>query len=178
MPVSESKRQGWVIQVVPGTGESFGHYLSRFRRENYLSHKTLGEVLSVPTKVVSDWEVASRRRIPDAAELKRLSQLLGISCDRLREMMPREPVHLQTRLCPACYAENPVHQAAWQQQGVDECDRHRIPLLSACPNCGTGFRTPSLWRNEQCENCQTALSEMALNSPAHLHRPEGDAECR
>jgi hypothetical protein len=178
MPVIESRRQGWVIQVVPGTGESFGHYLSRFRRENYLSHKTLGEVLSVPTKVVSEWEVPSRRRIPDAAELERLSCLVGIPFSRLREMLPPTPLYLQTRLCPACYAENPVHQAAWQQQGVDECDRHRMPLLSACPNCGTGFRTPSLWWNEQCEKCQTALSEMTLNPPVHLHQPGNDAGCR
>ena len=177
MPVSESKRQGWVIQVEPGAGESLGHFLSRFRRENCLSHKTLGEVLGVPTKVVSDWEVPSRRRIPDTAELERLSQLVGIPLSRLREMMPREPLHLQTRLCPACYAENPVHQTGWQQQGVEECDRHQIRLLSACPNCGTGFRTPSLWWNEQCEKCQTALSEMTLNPPVHLRQPGSDAEC-
>lgn len=158
--MSEGGHPGWVIQVLPGAGESLGHYLSRFRRENCLSHKTLSEVLVVPTKVLSEWEVPSRRRIPDSAQLERLSQLVGLPCDRLREMFPREPLHLQTRLCPTCYAENPVHQAGWQQQGVEECDRHKIPLLSACSICGIGFRTPSLWREGQCEKCQTVFGEM------------------
>jgi hypothetical protein len=172
--MSEGGHLGWVIQVVPGEGESLGHYLSRFRRENCLSHKTLGEVLAVPTKVVSEWEVPSRRRIPDETQLERLSQLVGLRCDRLWEMLPREPLHLQTRLCAACYAENPVHQASWQQQGVDECARHEIPLLSACPICRTGFRTPSLWCEERCEKCQIVFDEMnaVQNAQSALVRRE------
>ena len=67
--MSENVRQGWMIELVPGAGESFGHYLNRFRRENCLSHRTLGEVLAVPPKVVSEWEVPSRRRIPDVSSI-------------------------------------------------------------------------------------------------------------
>lgn len=170
MPMREGRSEGWVVQVVPGVGESFGHYLSRFRRENCLSHRTLGEVLGIPMKVVNEWEVPSRRRIPNAEQLERLSQLVGISGDRLREMLPPTPLYLQTRLCPACYAENPVHQTAWQHPGVDECERHGLPLLSACPECGTGFRTPALWWNEQCEQCHMALSAMALHPAVHSNQ--------
>lgn len=167
MPVSEGIKQGWVIQVEPGSGESFGHYLSRFQRANCLSHKTLGEVLAVPPQVVREWEVPSHRHIPDVSQLERLSQLMGIGSDRLREMLPKEPLHLQTRLCPACYAENPVHQAGWQQQGVDKCNRHQIALLNACPICGMGFRMPSLWRDELCAKCHTAFGKMTANPLSH-----------
>ena len=158
--MSSATNQGWVLQVVPGPGESLGHYLSRFRRANYLSCKTLGEELEVPTKIFSDWEVPSRRRVPDAAQLERLSQLVGISPDRLRQMFPLAPMHLQTRLCPACYTEAPVHRVSWQQKGVDQCDRHKLVLLSACPTCGTGFRTPALWNNEPCQGCGLPFEQM------------------
>jgi len=78
---------GWVVQVVPDLEESFGHYLGRFRRANCLSHKTLGAELQVPLKIVSDWESPSRRRSPDSAQLERLSQLVGISPEHLRQML-------------------------------------------------------------------------------------------
>lgn len=145
---------------MPGTEESFGHYLSRFRRANCLSHKTLGEELQVPTKIVSDWEVLSRRRIPDSAQLERLSRLVGISPNHLRQMFPPAQLHLQTRLCSACYAETPVHRVTWQQKGMDWCDRHQLPLLSACPACGVGFRIPALWNNEPCQGCELPFEQM------------------
>lgn len=154
------QRQGWVFQVVPGTDESLGHYLSRFRQANCLGHKTLAEELQVPTKLVSDWEVPSRRRVPDSAQLERLSQLVGISMEQLRQMFPPQSMHLQTRLCPACYAQEPVHRVTWQQSGVDQCDRHQVLLLSACPMCGTGFRTPALWHNEPCHGCGLPFEQM------------------
>jgi len=153
-------RRGWVVQVVPGNDESFGHYLSRFRRANFLSHKTLGEELQVPTKIVSDWERPSRRQLPDLEQLERLSQLVGLSPAKLRQMFPSASIHLQTRLCPACYGEVPVHCQTWQQKGIEQCDRHQSPLLSACPICQTGFRTPALWSDGCCERCKLPFSQM------------------
>ncbi len=156
--------QWWVVRVMPGSDESLGHYLSRFRQMNCLSHKTLGEELQVPRQSVSEWEVPSRRRIPDEAQLERLSQLVGIGAERLQQMFPVTPLHLQTRLCPACYGETPVHRVSWQQQGVDWCDRHQTLLLSACPVCGTGFRTPALWNNEGCQGCGLRFDQMESSS--------------
>ena len=155
-------QQGWVVQVMPGSEESFGHYLGRFRRANCLSHKTLGEELQVPLKIVSDWEAPSRRRSPDSAQLERLSQLVGISPEHLRQMFPPAHLHLQTRLCPACYGEVPIHRVSWQQVGVAHCDRHHLRLLSACPVCQTGFRTPALWEDDQCEKCKLPMSQMHM----------------
>ncbi len=158
-------QQGWVVQVVPGLEESFGHYLGRFRRANCLSHKTLGEALQVPLKLISDWESPSRRRNPDSAQLERLSQLVGLSPEQLAKMFPPAPLHLRTRLCPTCYGEVPIHRVSWQQQGEDWCNRHQRYLLSACPACKTGFRTPALWDDDRCEQCQLPLSQMHMTRP-------------
>jgi len=158
---------GWVVQVVPDLEESFGHYLGRFRRANCLSYKTLGEELQVPLKIVSDWERPSRRQLPDVAQLKRLSQLTGLSPMQLRQMLPSVSLHLQTRLCPACYAEVPVHRRTWQENGVDQCDRHQLFLLSACPACQTGFRTPALWEAGCCERCGLEFSHMRSHSSSN-----------
>ena len=153
----------WVWQLAPGPDESFGHYLSQFRRLNCLSHKTLGAELNVPSQRVAEWEVPSRRRLPDPAQLERLAQLVRVSPTRLQQMFPPARPHLQTRLCPLCYAETPVHRVTWQQLGVDECDRHQIPLLKACPICRTGFRTPALWNNEPCLGCGQRFEQMESN---------------
>jgi protein-arginine kinase activator protein McsA len=81
-----------------------------------------------------------------------------------------QDVSLQTRLCPECYGEAPVHRVSWQHQGLDQCDseallqagRHKLVLLSACPVCGTSFRTPALWNNEPCQGCGLAFEQMAF----------------
>ncbi|MGH2415805.1 MAG: hypothetical protein ACRDEA_19370, partial [Microcystaceae cyanobacterium] len=75
-------------------------------------------------------------------------------------MLPPVGLHLQTRLCAACYAENPVHQRAWQQDESDRCDRHYLKLLSNCPVCQTGFRTPALWESDRCECCGMSFGKM------------------
>jgi hypothetical protein len=75
-------------------------------------------------------------------------------------MLPPPDLHLQTRLCAACYGEVPIHRVSWQQKGVDWCDRHHLRLLSTCPVCQTGFRTPALWEDDQCEKCKLPMSQM------------------
>lgn len=151
---------GWVFRVKVVPGESFGHYLGRFRRANVLSHKILAEHLGVREVWVQEWERPSRRRHPTALQLLALSRLMDVEPAHLKRMLPPNCLHLQTRLCPDCYAEVPVHRAKWQRLSVQRCDRHRLPLLSACPVCNTGFRTPALWENEQCEQCGLAFAEM------------------
>uniref|UniRef100_A0A7C3P9X7 Uncharacterized protein n=1 Tax=Oscillatoriales cyanobacterium SpSt-418 TaxID=2282169 RepID=A0A7C3P9X7_9CYAN len=96
--------------------------------------------------------------------MKRLSQLMGLAPMQLRQMLPSVSLHLQTRLCPACYAEVPVHRRTWQEKGVDQCDRHHLLLLSACPVCQTGFRLPALWEEGCCERCGLEFSHMRSHS--------------
>ena len=57
--------------------ESFGHFLGRFRRANYLSSEQLSALLGQRSYVVAYWETPSRRRQPTPNELRALSQLTG-----------------------------------------------------------------------------------------------------
>lgn len=150
----------WVFRVVPGPGESLGHFLGRFRRANELSHKAIAQHLGVRVEWVKAWESPSLRRNPTDLQLLALSKLVDVKCEQLTTMLPPQDLHLQTRLCAACYAEAPVHRVSWQQKGIDWCDRHKTPLRSTCPICATGFRTPALWNNEPCQGCGLTFEQM------------------
>lgn len=150
----------WVFRVFPVPGESFGHFLGRFRRANGLSHRAIAEHLGVRMSWVQDWEIPSRRRQPTELQLIALSKLVEVKPNQLAKLLPPARLHLQTRLCAACYAETAVHQAVWQRTGKTVCDRHALRFLSACPVCQTGFRTPALWEDERCEHCGLAFSQM------------------
>lgn len=150
----------WVFQVKAYDGESLGHFLGRFRRANALSHKAIAQHLGVRVEWVKAWESPSLRRNPTNLQLLAISKLVDVECEQLTTMLPPPDLHLQTRLCPACYGEVPIHRVSWQQKGVDWCDRHQRYLLSSCPVCQTGFRTPALWEDDQCEKCRLPLSQM------------------
>jgi hypothetical protein len=49
----------WVFRTVPGPGESFGHFLGRFRRANELSHKAIADHLGVRVEWAKAWESPS-----------------------------------------------------------------------------------------------------------------------
>ncbi len=150
----------WVFRVTIYDGESLGHFLGRFRRANQLSHRAIADHLGIRVEWVQAWETPSRRRHPTSLQLVALSKLMDVDPEQLVKMLPSSNLHLQTRLCGACYAEVPVHRLTWQQQGIDQCDRHPLPLLSACPHCKTGFRTPALWSDGCCERCKLPFSQM------------------
>ncbi len=158
----------WVFRVVPVPGESLGHYLGRFRRANGLSHRAIADHLGVRVSWVEDWERPSMRRNPTELQRIALSKLVEIEPKQLARMLPPARLHLQTRLCAACYEETPVHLVNWQREGKGVCAprsgslrvRHALRLLSACPICGAGFRTPSLWQDERCEQCGLMFTQM------------------
>ena len=101
----------WVIRVDPYPGESFGHFVARFRRANCLSVGSLASMLGQRPYVISYWETPSRRRRPDRQQLKSLADLMGIEVKSLRStLLPvQTQVYLRTRLCPLCYSETPSH---------------------------------------------------------------------
>ncbi|MGI0488621.1 helix-turn-helix domain-containing protein [Pantanalinema rosaneae CENA516] len=154
--------ESWVFRVVPVPGESLGHFLGRFRRANQLSHRAIADHLGVRVIWVQAWEQPSRRRNPTELQLIALSKLVEVDPEQLVKMLPPVRLHLQTRLCAVCYAETFVHQANWQQEGREGCDHHTLRLLSNCPICGTGFRTPALWENERCEHCGLPFIQMRV----------------
>ncbi|MBE9010805.1 TniQ family protein [Pseudanabaenaceae cyanobacterium LEGE 13415] len=150
----------WIFRVEPHPDESFGHFMGRFRRANELSHKAIADQLGIRIEWVQSWDSPSRRRNPTSLQMIALSKLTDVDPEQLAKMLPSEPLHLQTRLCPVCYTEVPVHRSTWQQLNVDQCDRHSMQLLSACPECQTGFRTPALWEDDRCEGCGLSFAQM------------------
>lgn len=152
----------WVFRVESPPGESLGHFLGRFRRANYLSHKALAEHLGVRVEWVQDWEKPSRRRNPTPLQLIALSKLVEVETKQLALMLPPVDLHLQTRLCAACYQEVPIHRVEWQQAGTTCCQRHRLDLLSVCPVCGTCFELPALWEKGCCGECGSPFEQMVI----------------
>jgi transcriptional regulator with XRE-family HTH domain len=153
--------QSWVFRVEAYRGESLGHFLGRFRRANDLSHKSLADHLGIRVEWVIAWESPSRRRNPTSLQLIALSKLVDIEPQQLTEMLPPQLLELKTRLCAACYTEQPSHQVQWQQAETQECAHHHLNLLSMCPVCNTGFRTPALWSDDECcEQCGLLFKEM------------------
>lgn len=157
--------ESWVFRVEAQEGESLGHFLGRFRRANHFSHKAIAEHLGVRVEWVQDWETPSRRRNPTSLQLIALSKLVEVEPKQLAKMLPPDRLHLQTRLCAACYAQTPVHRTVWQRAGKSGCDRHRLRLLSTCPVCNMSFQTPALWNSdgvlgECCESCGLAFNQM------------------
>jgi transcriptional regulator with XRE-family HTH domain len=118
----------WVFRVTPHPEESLGHFLGRFRRANHLIHTVVADHLGVRVAWVQDWERPSRRRNPTPLQLVALSKLTDVEPDQLARMLPPDPLHLQTRLCPACYREAPVHRWTWQRAGQNRCEYH-VKLL-------------------------------------------------
>jgi transcriptional regulator with XRE-family HTH domain len=151
----------WVYRVKAEEGESFGHYLGRFCRANYLSHKVVADHLGINVSWVEEWESPSRRRQPTEPQLRAIAKLVDVAPEKLAKMLPPDCLHLQTRLCGACYGEVPVHRVVWQESGKAVCDRHGLYLLSVCPGCQSGFRTPALWLEKDCEDCGLPFSQMA-----------------
>jgi hypothetical protein len=126
--------EGWVFWVKAYQGESLGHFLGKFRRANDLSHKILADHLGIRVEWVIAWESPSRWRNPTSLQLIALSKLVDIAPQQLAEMLPPEPLELKTRLCAACYAEQPFHRTQWQEVETEECTHHHqnlshIPLF-------------------------------------------------
>ncbi len=148
----------------PYPEESFGHFLGRFRRANYLSSAHLAAMLKQRPYAVSYWETPSRRRQPDASALQHLSQLTDVAVERFSSM--RSPLgtqlHKSTRLCADCYTEVPCHKLTWPVMAQPNCKIHRQPLYGACPQCGSAFRLPSYWRIGECDHCHLPFQEMRV----------------
>jgi transcriptional regulator with XRE-family HTH domain len=162
MPIIEWLNDGWMFQITAMPGESLGHYLGRFRRANCLSQSELAELVLINVQLLRGLEMPSLGQPLSANQSKRLCSFLGVTETQLLEMMPpvRSQLHLATRLCPNCYRDSPIHRQEWQHAGGEQCDRHKAPLLTACPACATAFRLPALWENGCCEQCWLPFQEM------------------
>ncbi len=159
----DSGIQPWLFQVEPHEGESFSHFLGRFRRPNHLTPSGLGKLAGIGA-VVARWERFHLNPPPTDRELKALAAIVGVSPERLSAMLSPKDTGMQwtpIRLCGACYGETPCHKIEWQFKSVWKCDRHQLKLLSKCPKCGAPFKIPALWEEGTCQRCQLRFLEMA-----------------
>ncbi|WP_236142366.1 TniQ family protein [Nostoc sp. CMAA1605] len=92
-----------------------------------------------------------------------MAKVVGVDADRLEQMLPLAEVGMKIepiQLCAACYAESPCHKIEWQFKVTQGCDRHKLSLLSECPNCGAKVKIPSLWVDGFCQRCFLRFEEM------------------
>ncbi|WP_460205622.1 TniQ family protein [Scytonema sp. NUACC21] len=69
--------------------------------------------------------------------------------------MKIEPI----RLCAACYAQSSYHNIEWQFKVTRGCARHKLSVLSECPNSGAR-KIPALWVDGWFERCFVKFAEM------------------
>ena len=154
--------QSWLLAIEPFSGESLSHFLGRFRLQNYLSPSALGNLAGVGA-VISRWEKFYLNPFPSAAHIESVADVVGVSPDRIRQMLAPEGVKMKCepiRLCGACYREQPFHRIEWQYQTTGGCEVHRLRLLPKCPNCRKGFPIPALWEDGCCSRCKLSFGEM------------------
>ncbi|MHC5760243.1 TniQ family protein [Nostoc sp.] len=152
----------WLFRVQPYQGESLSHFLGRFRRANDLTPTGLGKVAEVGG-AIARWEKFRFNPPPPRQQLESLATVVGVDADRLAQMLPSAGVGIKMepiRLCAACYAESPCHKIEWQFKATKGCNRHKLHLLSECPNCGGRFKIPALWIDGHCQRCFMRFTEM------------------
>ena len=79
--------QPWLFPVEPYEGESFSHFLGRFRRRNHLSPGALGDLAGVGG-VVARWERFHLNPFPSDQEFQALAEVVGVNSLQLRAMLP------------------------------------------------------------------------------------------
>lgn len=97
--------ESWLLPVEPFAGESLSHFLGRFRRQNHLSPSALGDLAGVGA-VIARWERFHLNPFPSDAELAAIAEVMGMTPDRIREMLAPEGVKMKCepiRLCGACW---------------------------------------------------------------------------
>jgi hypothetical protein len=154
--------QSWLFQVKPLEGESLSHFLGRFRRANDVTPTRLGKAAGLGG-AIARWEKFRFNPPPSQHQLEALATVVGVEADRLTQMLPPAEVGMKLepiRLCAACYTESPCHKIEWQLKVMQGCERHKLSLLSECPNCGARFKVPALWVDGWCQRCFMGFAEM------------------
>lgn len=152
----------WLFQVEPYQGESLSHFLGRFRRANDLTPTGLGKAAGLGG-AIARWEKFRFNPPPSRQQLEALAVVVGVDVDRLVQMLPPAGVGMKIepiRLCAVCYTESPCHKIEWQLKVIQGCDRHKLSLLSECPNCGARFKVPALWIDGWCQRCFMTFADM------------------
>lgn len=154
-----------LFPIEPYEGESISHFLGRFRSENDLTASGLGKLTGLGG-AIARWEKFRFNPPPSTKDLEALALVVGVTADRLKQMLPPEGIAIKLepiRICCACYAEQPWHRMEWQYKTTDRCTRHGVTLLSECPECHARFQIPSLWLEGRCHRCFISFAAMCHN---------------
>lgn len=158
-----TKVETWLFSIEPYEGESLSHFLGRFRRQNHLSPSALGDLADIGG-VVARWERFHLNPFPTVREFQALAEVVGVDSIRLRAMLPAKGMDMKCepiRMCGACYGEVPCHRMEWQYKSVWKCDRHKLKLISKCPNCRAKLKMPALWEHGFCHRCHLPFTEIS-----------------
>jgi hypothetical protein len=149
----------WYLE--PYEGESISHYFGRYcRREAVKSPAQLSQAAGLGP-ILARWEKFRFHPFPSAEELEQIGALIGLTRMQLEALLPKERMTLKPiRLCAACYLEAPYHRMEWQYQVRLSCSKHRLRLLTQCPNCRQPFPIPSLWQQGTCQRCGMGVKAM------------------
>ena len=156
------------LHLPPFDCERISHYLCRWYRLETVSisnSTSLSRKLRLG-KTLYRWEKFYFNPPPDQEELEKMSAIMHLDIDRLRQMFPPEDEPIKPepiRLCGACYAEAPYHRLSWQFQSTQGCDRHRLRLVSACRGhkCNERFPIPRDWVDGRCKKCGMKYASQA-----------------
>lgn len=175
LPDDERHRLGY---VEPYDCESISHYLGRlrhFKANSLPSATSLGTIAGIGA-VTSRWEKLYFNPFPSDEELEALGNLIQLTPDRLRAMLPPKGMTMQPRpirLCGVCYGDVPCHRIEWQYKDITAiCHIHRLRLLERCPSCKKPFQIPALWTDGKCYRCQRPFTSMAKTQ----HRVKTDRQ--
>jgi hypothetical protein len=156
-----------LLYLAPYEDESISSYLGRWYRQEVVSTDSysLGKRLRLG-KTLWRWENFYFNPPPTSKELQKIDELMEVGVERLLLMFPpvHEPIKPKPiRICAACYIEDPYHRMNWQYQSTAGCDRHRLRLLSKCPDpkCGEPFPIPSKLTVLACKKCGMPYETMA-----------------
>lgn len=99
--------------------------------------------------------------------------------DRAPGIETREAFRSLRAWCPRCLdddGDDAYDRLAWSFAATLTCARHRLPLLSACPQCGRGHRAWHARANPwSCPHCDAVLFDSDATSLPHApDDPEGD----
>lgn len=170
METDKSQNLAWYVE--PYEGESISHYFGRYRRSEAVcvsSPGSLGKAAGIGS-VLARWEKFRLIPFPTQEELEAIGSLIGLDAQRLFQMLPpkgegmkMEPI----RLCAACYSEQPYHRIEWQFQSTAGCEKHKLRLLSRCPNCSQPFAIPAKWEKGECQKCRMPFKSMAKRQKSY-----------
>lgn len=160
----------WLEPTRPFPDESLASFLGRFARENFVDSRRA---------LLQELELSHAIRVAPA-DLPRLSQLLGVAPDELKQIAPSDSPSIpalrrsltRTRLdavCPLCLHRDSYSRRLWSHVLATACPDHGVHLIDVCPACEDPLRhdrpLPHL-----CD-CGYDLREMAP-SPAQPYEVE------